>query len=318
MAWPRWLGGKKRGGARTATAAPVVAEPLVEEALLRRLERLSFSVRKPVAGGLGGEHRSSARASSLDFADYRQYVAGDDFRRIDWNAYARSGTLNVKLTEAREQLPVHILLDASRSMAWGEPAKLRYASQIASALGYVALARYDRLTVTALGEQPRELRAVRGRGKLPHLLNFLHNVEPSGALDLAAGLSAYRVDRRAGGLAILISDLLSPDGPEGYTAGLDALRQAGLDVVVIQVLSPQELEPAQGGDVELEDAETGEIVEVSLTPRMLAIYRERLDRWCADAEEACTRRGIVYARVSTADPLDTLLLDRLRRVGVLR
>jgi uncharacterized protein (DUF58 family) len=315
MAWPRLLGGKKPGGVRTATAAPVVAEPLVEEALLRRLERLSFSVRKPVAGGLGGEHRSSARASSLDFADYRQYVPGDDFRRIDWNAYARSGTLNVKLTEAREQLPVHILLDASRSMAWGEPAKLRYASQIASALGYVALSRYDRLTVTALGEQPRELRAVRGRGKLPHLLNFLHNVEPSGALDLAAGLAAYRVDRRAGGLAILISDLLSPDG---YEAGLDALRQAGLDVGVIQVLSPQELEPAQGGDVELEDAETGEIVEVSLTPRMLAIYRERLDRWCADAEEACTRRGIVYCRVSTADPLDNLLLDRLRRVGVLR
>jgi hypothetical protein len=182
----------------------------------------------------------------------------------------------------------------------------------------VALSRYDRLTVTALGEQHRDLRSVRGRGKLPHLLSFLHGVEPSGALDLAAGLTAYRVDRRAGGLAIVISDLLSPDGPEGYTAGLDSLRAAGLDVVVIQVLSPQELEPAQGGDVELEDAETGEIVEVSLTPRMLAIYRERLDRWCADAEEACTRRGIVYLRASTADPLDTLLLDRLRRVGVLR
>jgi uncharacterized protein (DUF58 family) len=315
VAWPRWLGGKGRARARAATATPVDFGPLVDESLLRRLERLTFSVRRPVAGGLGGEHRSSARASSLDFADYRPYMPGDDFRRIDWNAYGRFGTLFVKLTEAREQLPVHILVDASRSMAWGEPAKLRYATQIAAALGYVALSRYDRLTVTALGEHPRELRGVRGRGRLGHLLNFLGGVEPSGALDLAAGLSAYRVDRRAGGLAIVISDLLSPDG---YVAGLDALLQAGLDAVVIQVLSPQELQPAEGGDVELEDAETGEIVEVSLTPRMLAIYRERLDRWCAEAEEACTRRGIVYVRVCTADPLDTLLLDRLRRVGVLR
>src|SRR5262249_14253899 len=161
------------------------------------------------------------------------------------------------LTEAREQLPVHILVDASRSMAWGEPAKLRFASQVAAALGYVALSRYDRLTVTVLGEHPRQLRSVRGRGRLPHLLRFLGEIQPSGALDLAASLSAYRVDRRAGGLAILISDLLSPDG---YQDGLDALLQAGLDVVVLQVLSPQELAPAEGGDVELVDAETGEIV----------------------------------------------------------
>jgi uncharacterized protein (DUF58 family) len=313
--WPRWLGGRGRAGSWMATATPDPGVPLVEESLLRRLEKLTLVPRRAVAGGLGGEHRSSARASSTDFADYRQYIPGDDFRRIDWNAYGRFGTLYVKLTEAREQLPVHILVDASRSMAWGEPAKLRYASQIAAALGYVALARFDRLTVTALGEEPRQLPSVRGRGRLGRLLHFLTDLQPSGALDLAAGLAAYRVDRRAGGLAILISDLLSPDG---YEDGLDKLLQAGLDVIVIQVLSPQELEPAEGGDVELVDAETGEIVEVSLTPRMIAIYRERLDRWCAEAEEICSRRGISYCRVSTDTPLEDLMLDQLRRVGILR
>ncbi len=313
--WPRWLGGRGRSGARAVTAAPGPIGPLVEETLLRRLEKLSLVPRRPVAGGLGGEHRSSARASSTDFADYRQYTPGDDFRRIDWNAYGRFGTLYVKLTEAREQLPVHILVDASRSMAWGEPAKLHYASQIAAALGYTALARFDRLTVTALGEEPRQLPSVRGRGRLGHLLNFLSNLQPSGALDLSAGLAAYRVDRRAGGVAVLISDLLSPDG---YEDGLDALLQAGLDVIVLQVLSPQELEPVEGGDVELVDAETGEIVEVSLTPRMIAVYRERLDRWCAEPEAICARRGISYCRVSTDTPLEELMLDQLRRVGILR
>ena len=313
MSWPRWLGG--RGRANAAPAVSTTAGPLVGEVLLRRLERLTFAPKRAVAGGLGGEHRSSARASSTDFADYRQYLPGDDFRRIDWNAYGRSGNLYVKLTEAREQLPVHILLDASRSMAWGEPSKLRYATQLAAALGYVALARFDRLSITALGERPRQLPPTRGRGRLPHLLAFLESVEPSGAMQLNAALGEYRVNRRAGGLAILISDLLSP---EGYQDGLDALLQAGLDVVVLQVLSPQELEPEAGGDVEFEDAETGEIVQVSLTPRMLAVYRERLDAWCAAAEQACAQRGIVYARVSTAEPLEDVLLDRMRRLAILR
>lgn len=314
MAWPRWLGGRRRTAQRTAAPSDP-AGPLIDEALLRRLERLSLAPRKPAAGGLGGEHRSSARASSTDFADYRQYIPGDDFRRIDWNAYGRSGTLYVKLTEAREQLPVHILLDASRSMAWGEPSKLRYAAQLAAALGYVSLARYDRLTVTALGQEPRQLRDVRGRGRLANLLNFLRELHPSGQLDLNAALSAYRINRRAGGLAILISDLLSPDG---FEDGLNSLLAAGVDVVVLQVLSPQELDPAAGGDVELVDAETSEIVEVSLTPRMIAVYRERLDRWCADAEDLCTRRGVTYVRVTTDTPLETLFLEQLRRVGVLR
>ena len=316
MAWPRWLGGRGQTSAGGgATAVPARFGPLVDEVLLRRLERLSLVVRRKVAGGLGGEHRSSARASSLDFADYRPYQPGDDFRRIDWNAYGRSGHLYVKLTEAREQLPVYILVDASRSMAWGEPTKLTYASQIAAALGYVALARYDRLTVTALGERSQQLSSLRGRSRLAALLAFLDGLRPSGAIDLSAALAGQRVDRRAGGLAIVISDLLSP---EGYEEGLDALLQAGLDVVVIQVLSPQELEPAEGGDVELEDAETGEIVQVSLTPRMIGIYRERLDRWCADAEDACARRGITYLRTATDVPLEDLLLEQLRRVGVLK
>ncbi|MGE3269742.1 MAG: DUF58 domain-containing protein [Chloroflexota bacterium] len=312
--WPRWLGG--RGPASgTRTASPrTPAGPLIDEHLLRRLERLSLSSDRPVAGGLGGEHRSSARASSMDFADYRQYTPGDDFRRIDWNAYGRFGTLYVKLTEAREQLPVHILVDASRSMGWGEPSKLRYACQLAAALGYVSLARYDRLTVTTLGEHPDQLRDVRGRGRLPALLQFLEGVQPSGGFDLNTTLSTYRVNRRAGGLVILISDLLDPNG---YEDGLDSLLAAGLSVVVLQVLSPQELNPSEGGDVELVDSESGEVVEVSLTQRMIDIYRDRLESWCEDAEALCARRGMTYSRIATDTPIEDLLLNEFRRVGIL-
>ena len=217
----RWARERCRAGCGIAPTAsrPRPHRPLIEEVLLRRLERLSLAPRRPVAGGLGGEHRSSARASSTDFADYRPYMPGDDFRRIDWNAYGRFGTLYVKLTEAREQLPVHILLDASRSMAWGEPAKLRYASQLAAALGYVALARFDRLTVTALGERASQLPPARGRGRLGGAAGVPGGCPAERRRDLDRPLTDYRVDRRAGGLAILISDLISPDG---YQDGLDA------------------------------------------------------------------------------------------------
>ena len=150
MAWPRWLGGQGRSGARTATAPARPAGPLVEEALLRRLERLSLVSRRPVAGGLGGEHRSSARASSTDFADYRQYTPGDDFRRIDWNLYARTERLFLKLFVAEEELTIHLLVDNTASMDWGEPNKLTYARRAAGAFGYIALSSLDRVTVTAL------------------------------------------------------------------------------------------------------------------------------------------------------------------------
>jgi len=271
--------------------------------------------RRPAAAGIGGEHRSAARAPSTDFADYRAYVPGDDFRRIDWNAYGRLGNLYVKLTEAREQLLVHLLVDASSSMAWGTPSKLDYARQLAAALAYLGLARFDRVTVSTLGEETRQLASARGRARFHDLLSFLNATTAAGRMQMDEVLGGYRADRRRRGQVVLISDMLAP---EGYQDGLDRLLRAGLDVVVLQVLSPQELEPEPGGDFELIDAETGERVEVSLTRDTIARYRERLETWCADVEAFCAQRGIRYARATTATPFEELLLDTLRRGLILR
>ncbi|MDP8923896.1 MAG: DUF58 domain-containing protein, partial [Chloroflexota bacterium] len=282
--------------------------------------------RRPASGGVGGEHRSRARAPSPDFADYRQYIPGDDFRQIDWNAYGRLGHLYVKQSEAREQLAVHILLDASQSMAWGAapatkgapagtPSKLGYARNLAAALAYLSLARYDRVSATALGETPRQLATVQGRGRFGTVVAFLDEVRPAGRMGLDDALAAYRVNRRLGGQAVLISDMLSPDG---WQTGLDALQRAGLDVVVLHLLSPGELEPEVGGELELIDAETGEVVEVSLTAKTIAEYRTRLDRWCAEIEQFCSERAIAYVRVRTDTPLADLLLNTLRRSLILQ
>ena len=317
-------GGRRRDG--RAGGTPADDRVTVDEGLLRRLERLSLTPRQPARAGVGGEHRSRARAPSPDFADYRQYIPGDDFRQIDWNAYGRLGHLYVKQTEAREQLAVHVLLDASQSMAWGTqtaseelpagtPSKLGYARNLAAALAYLSLARHDRVSVTALGETPRQLAAVHGRGRFAGVVAFLDEVRPAGRMGLDDALARYRVNRRQGGQAVLISDMLAPDG---WQSGVDALQRAGLDVVVLHLLSPGELEPEIGGELELVDAETGEVVEVSLTAKTVAEYRARLDVWCAGIEQFCSERAISYVRVRTDTPLDELLLTTLRRVLVLR
>ena len=284
----------------------------LDDGLLRRLERVALAPRRPAAGGLGGEHRSRTRSASTDFVDYRPYLPGDDFRQIDWNAYGRLDQLFVKLTEGRERLPLHLLLDCSASMNAGEPNKLDVARQLAAAIGYVTLSRYDVLELVVLGGQSAPARPLRGKQRFGELVQTLDRARPAGAVQ-DADFATFR-PRAAAGQAVLISDLLHP---EGYRAGLAALASGGLAPSVIHLLSPQELEPEAGGDFELEDVESGEIVQVGFSPEAVRTYRDRLASWCAEIEQYCAGRGIRYLRVSTADQLEEVVLVTLRRVGVL-
>ena len=156
--------------------------PLFDEPFLRKLERLALLSRRAMAGHYQGERRSPKRGQSVEFADFRPYTPGDDFRRIDWNAYARLERFFIKLFVEEEDLTVHLLVDASRSMDWGEPNKLWYAARAAGALGYVALAGLDRVTVTALGKDQEDNRShfPPRRGKQPWTPTF--HAEPTASL----------------------------------------------------------------------------------------------------------------------------------------
>ena len=285
----------------------------LDEALLRRLERAALAPRQPAAGGLGGEHRSRARAASTDFADYRPYLPGDDFRQIDWNVYSRLDQLFVRQTEARERLPVHLLLDCSASMAAGRPSKLDYARQLAATLGYVALARYDRLELVWFGDSAGRLRPLRGRQRFADLLAALDTLSARGSLVLDSALASFRPSGVAGHL-VLLSDFLDPSG---YERGLNLLAKTGLELNVIQVLSREEVEPEAGGDFELEDVESGERLEVGLSPQAVAVYRARLGDWCGALERHCAARGWRFLQVTTDEPLERVVLVKLRQAGML-
>jgi uncharacterized protein (DUF58 family) len=290
---------------------------LLDDAFLQRLERLSLLARRPASGGAGGEHRSRARAESTEFVDYRAYVPGDDLRRLDWNAYRRLGALHVKLAEAREHLPLHLLVDCSASMDWGAPNKLTCARWVAAALGYLALGRNDLVSVACLGHHQRPAGDLRGRGRTVDLLRLLDQAAPVGRIDLAACVRELLLQRRAraGGLIALFTDALVAE--QALADTLDCLLAAQCDVVLVQVLSPQELEPEPGGDLEIVDAETAEVLQVGLSQAAVDEYRRRVEAWLAEVETACWRRGLRYLRVRTDEPLESVVLTRLREARVL-
>ena len=296
---------------------------LLDGAFARRLERLTLVSRKRLIGQGQGDRRSLRKGSSLEFADYRHYVEGDDPARVDWNIYSRTDTLFVRLYEEEEVLNVHLLVDASRSMDWGEPAKLRYARRLAAALGYVALNASNRLFIWPLGATASSFGPSWGRGRAGPMLAFMDEFKSAQvATPILAGLNAppdleqslNTFSSRAGGLVVLVSDLLSPS----WEKALGRLAGRSGEVVVLHTLSPQELRPALGGDVRLIDRESGAAVSVTLNNDAIRLYSQRLDEWRRTVETFCARHGMAYVPIDTGMALETLVFDVLRRRGVVR
>jgi uncharacterized protein (DUF58 family) len=282
---------------------------------LAHYERLSFVSRSPARAGLGGEHRSRRRAPSTEFVEYRPYQPGDDFRRVDWNVYGRLGSLQVRVTEGRERLELILALDCSASMAWGEPDKLAFAARTVAALAYVGLGRFDAVRLVHLGNASRNLGPLRGRRRFGEVISVLSAVGSQGRLNLSREVATCIPSPNRQGLLVLVSDLLTP---EGVADGLDALLRQGVDVVVLHVLSPQELNPDLLGELDLLDAETNERLEVGLSLAVLKQYRQRFGGWLERQAAACSERGLRYVRLHSDRALDSVILDDLRRGNVLR
>ncbi len=303
-------------------------EPIFDEELLARLRRLVLSSRRTIAEGLAGEHRSLRRGSSPEFADFKNYTHGDDFRRIDWNSYARLDHLFVRLSEVTTEFHVHILLDASNSMDWRSspeiPSKFTYARRAAGALGYVALWHHDRFTVTPFGGTlAPSFGPVQGRANAVPLLRYLENLRPLGATDLQDVLDRYVHSKRRSGVLILISDMLSGE-PSSITPALRELRGRGWNVTVVHVVDEAELAPSLlpgGGDrprpAELIEVESGERLRLTPTASVLSRYRDAVGAWLEDVEAVCKDEQIDYLRLQTDWPFDSLVLRLLHDRGVI-
>jgi uncharacterized protein (DUF58 family) len=288
---------------------------LFDEATLRKLEQLTLVAEQVRVGVMKGDRRSRKRGSSIEFADYRNYVRGDDLRRLDWNIYARLERPFIKLLEEEEDLAVHILVDASASMDWpaaSEYHKLRYALHLAGALGHVALSAGDQLTVSLLtgtGSGVQSWGPIRGNQNSLQFFHFLEAAGAGGVTDIDRSLRQYAVRSARPGLLFLLSDLLSPSG---YGDGLTALLARGYEATIIHLLSPDEVEPTLTGDLKLVDVETTAESEITLDPTTLQAYRSRLQAWQQEIAAFCAARGVHYLPVITSLRWDQLVLQTMR------
>lgn len=295
---------------------PSDVDPTVfDEAFLRQLERLLLIMHSPVRGGLKGGRRSVRRGRSVEFADYRDYTLGDDLRQLDWNVYARLERLFVKLYVEEEDITVTLLVDASASMATGTPSKLLFAKRAAAALGYIGLASEDRVAVSALsGRVARRRTAVRGPGRIFRLLADLSSVEPTeGPTDLVAAARHAAAQLHGRGVIILLSDLLDP----GADRVIRDLAATGSELVILHVLSPDELDPAFEGDLRLIDAETGDGIDVTIDLATIDAYKARIAAWKADFADLAAKRGASYVDLASDVNLAELMFAELRRRRVL-
>jgi uncharacterized protein (DUF58 family) len=291
-------------------------QQLLDPEFLARLEQLELVSRKIFLGRMKGERRSKKKGQSVEFADYRNYVVGDDLRFLDWNLYARLDRLFIRLFMEEEDLHFYVLIDNSLSMDFGTPSKLHYAKQIAAALGFIGLVNLDRVVVEAFNDRlTQTMPAVRGRRSLWRLMDFLTKVSPAGPSDLKQALKTFSLKSSGKGIVVLLSDLMDKGG---YEEALRYLVARQMDIYIIQILSQEEIEPDVVGDLKLTDIEDGDVAEITVSGPLLRRYKQNLAAYRAGIHEFCARRGVTYLFTSNQVPFDRLVLTYLRQRGLVR
>lgn len=292
------------------------ADELLDPDFMTRLERLEILSRKIHTSRLKGERKSKRKGESAEFADYRSYVVGDDIRHIDWNIYARLDRLFLKLFLEEEELNVSVMLDVSKSMDTGDPHKGLYAKRVAAAMAYIGLCNYDRVNLYAYNERVvGRLDGLRSRRVMSQAVRFLQEIPLGGKSHFTTAAKQFAMRHTQKGVVLVVSDLFDKGG---FEQGLRYLLGRKMDVYVMHVLSPQEMEPELTGDLKLVDCEDADVAEITVSRPLLNRYRANLRAYCESIREYCTRRGIVYVMAPTNHPFEALVLNYLRQQGLVR
>lgn len=281
---------------------------------LTRLEYLSMMSKRVFRGRLLAQRRSLQTGAGLEFSDHREYAPGEDLRYLDWNIYARHGQMLVKRFQEEQDLQVSVLLDASGSMNFGSPPKFDRARQLAAAFAWLALADLDRAGIAVFADGlVQELPGGRGRERILGLMRFLEGLSAAGRKTrFSRSVQDFLQRSPRPGLAIVLSDLLDPDG---FSEGLDQLRYRHYDLHVVQLFDPRDARPELLGDVELEDLETGEVRQVRVTERIAAEYRRAFLEHQAAARSYCLRYGFRCTAADSSVPYDQLMLQMMKAAG---
>ncbi len=286
------------------------SKPLFDEAFLRKLEYLHVVSRKVFAGKMRAERRGKKIGSGIEFADHRDYAAGDDFRYIDWNVYGRMSKLLLRLFEEEEDLFIYLLVDVSNSMGASGGEKFDYVRRVTAALAYVALANLDRVTVVPFADTIRDpMSPRRGKGQIFRVFDFLAALTPAGETNMEGSFRAFAARTKRRGLAVVVSDFFDP---HGYERGLKLLRHNRFETFALQILSPDEARPNVKGDLRLLDAETGEERIATVSPEVLRDYERAFEEYGRKLDDFCGSIQVGLIRTLTDVPFEDLILRVFR------
>jgi len=288
-------------------------EKIFDAEFFKKLENISIKANMSMTEGTAGGRKSKAKGSSVEFSDFREYSSGDDFRRIDWNAYGRFDKLFVKLFMEEREALINIFIDCSRSMDFGEKNKGAMALRISGILTYFALNNLDRVCINKVqGNTLQKDYSYMGKSMFKSALSFMERTEFEGSTILSEAIK--KKDLKSTGISIIISDFFTTGSIEEVIKYLAYKKQ---QIIFIQVLCEEELSPAFGGEVRLIDSETGDEVNISITPKLLKAYNLKLKAMSVVIKEGTRKYGGTFMQVSTSDPLEKIIFEQFAREGII-
>ena len=289
-----------------------MGERIFDAEFLKKLDTIVINVRMMMNTGSGGNRKSRSKGSSVEFSDFREYSMGDDFRRIDWNAYGRFDKLFVKLFMEEREAMVNIFIDSSSSMYFGEPKKSLTAQKLSGVLAYLALNNLDRVCINSLsGVLVKQSAVFNGRGAFQRCAGFLEDMQFDGTTDLNSCIK--KKEFKGSGVSIILSDFFTTGGIEDAVKYLLYKKQ---QVVLVHILAPEELDPAMEGQIRLLDSETGEARDISVTPVLLKQYEKELKAFMNNIREYCSRMGVGYIQVSSEGLIEKIVFEEFTKAGI--
>jgi uncharacterized protein (DUF58 family) len=290
---------------------------LIETALLEKLERLTIHWQKSLPGLVGGHNTSRFAGGGQEFLDHRNFHHGDDVRAVNWRVFLRLDKLFLKMFQLEPRIPVRLLLDCSKSMLTGSETgggtKFDYARKLAGALCYVGLVRLDSITLQPFSDKLSDSSiASGGRHRFQGAANFLTNLEPGGTTDFLQVSRRFVSDFPQRGLVIVISDFLDDSDCE---KPLQFLSDFGHELILVQLWAPEDREPPWEGELELEDAETGQSVELAFDSGSRESYTAAFDEYSQALRRVALRNNGRYVSLPTNVPVDEAIFGSLMRSG---
>jgi len=294
---------------------------ILNDGFFSRLEALSFNLSSNLAGYFGGKHLVSTYGQTVEFADYREYQLGDDIRRIDWNLFSRFEKYYLKLFTDERQMHVQIFLDCSASMGKDRPRKGEYAVATAAALGYLAVHNMDKVTFNVMkgnySENP--FGTIVGKTAFFRAIGELENTVFDGETDIDSCVTSCPDGGSNNGLSVIISDFFTESN---WKKAVDYLSYKKRQVLLIQVLAPDEIDPTYDGRVNLIDSEAGDLADhknmkIRINRSMQRAYAEAFDDFVKDIKEFCNKRNVGFITVRSDTPIEKVLFGELFKVGIM-